>query len=162
MSIELIASHFVRPDPLDETLKTYVPVTFYSRIPYLPHHPFLAWSPRRNCMCDTIRHNPFWGHIANIIEEALEEGRSFAQEGSKRKHKGNISLFPLTAPLDFVAINFLRRLPQTPLGTQHLALISDQFSKLNCTISARKTTSTHLAIIFFDNLTLLIPFQAMY
>lgn len=101
-------------------------------------------------MYETIRRNDYWPNMASDVYITVSDCHSCAGRGTTPEHRHNLQLFPVTGPLEFVAINISGALLKVTKGNQHVVIITDRYSKLERVVPTARISTTAWACMFFD------------
>lgn len=94
--------------------------------------------------------------MENDVHATVAQCASCARNGSQYRRKPPLQLFPSCGPLEFVAMDILRRLPRTKKRNQYAIEMSDS-SKLTRAVPTAKTSATQVANIILEHW--IVPFD---
>lgn len=117
----------------------------------MSHHPTLSRHKGQLRMYAMLRRNSFQPNIATQVDRVVKIHTSCAQRGFKYHHWCSPQLSSSSETLDFVIMDIFEPLPATTQGNQYISVINDQYSEQTIDILTSKTTTSHIANIFFDH-----------
>ena len=121
----------VRIYPIDLVEQIFLPKPLRERVLYLAHHTTVAGHPGGTRMYSTLRRTYYWPNLAvdcyNTVRNCVECAKQRIQ---LRKHTSFLKLFPARRPGEYVSIDILGPLPQTPRKNIYILVITDRYSKM--------------------------------
>lgn len=88
------------------------------------------------------------------VYTVVNNSTEFRRLRNKSNQQKDLELFPTAGPLDFVAIDNLRLLPETKAVNQFVVIVKDRYMTQTRVIQATKIMSTQVASIFFKDWTI--------
>ena len=141
----------VRTSPLDGSRQVVIPETLQGRCLALFHLPKVAGHTGSTKMYAQMRRVVYWPRMAADVSYYVSRCPSCAKKSLRVGRKTTkLSLFPPSAPMEFVAMDILGPLTTTDRGNRFLLVVTDRFSKLTRAFPLSITTADVVAHAFFD------------
>lgn len=140
----------VRHALIDGALQKFLQQSLQKRHLNVSHHHTPFCHPRQRPMYDTLQRDYYWSNMASNLYKTVSTCRSCAKGDTTIKHRCHLQHLHATGPLKFVAMDTVRLLFKTRKGNQHVANITDRYSKLTRAIRSARNTTTVMACILFD------------
>lgn len=106
--------------PIDGALQLYISTRLRTRIIFLHHCYLLAGHTVARQLCDTMRQNFHWSHMANNVFNTVVRCLSRTSTFRTNKNQTKIRLFPLAGALKFVFIDVLDPLLKIERGSRYI------------------------------------------
>jgi Integrase zinc binding domain len=140
-----------RISPLDGASQMLIPETLRERFIALFHLPRVAGHTGFSKMYQQMRKLFYWPRMAAEITSYVSRCPSCVKKSLKASRKTTrLTLFPPTAPMEFVAMDILGPLTTTPRGNRFLLVVTDRFTKLTRAYPLASTTADVVARTFFE------------
>ena len=142
-----------RQHPRDQTMiQAVLPSSLRHRLLRLAHHTPIAGHPGQTRLHRRLRRSYYWPHMAADISATVRKCTPCAKNRLRRLRKASeMKLFPATAPLDLVAIDFLGPIPKSSRGFIFMLVISDRFTKLTQVVPLKLISAYDVAVTFVEN-----------
>jgi Integrase core domain/Integrase zinc binding domain/RNase H-like domain found in reverse transcriptase len=141
----------VRVSSLDKVKQIVIPEELQKRCLALFHLPRISGHTGSTKMYGHMRKIMYWPRMAADVVEYVSKCPSCAKKSLRTSRKTTkLSLFPPSAPMEFVAMDILGPLPVTEKGNRFLLVITDRFSKLTRAFPLGNTAAGSVARTFFD------------
>lgn len=92
-----------------------------------------------------------WAHMAYGVYATVTSFSACAQNGMEPILKWQLRLFPISRPLECIAINILGSVPRTAYCSQYVHGMTDRYLKATRSFASGKTSSAHGANYLFDS-----------
>jgi transposase InsO family protein len=124
-----------------------VPASLRERVCTLNHFARTAGHPGATRMAETISRYWYWPSLGKDCVAMVRRCPACAAKRLKRGPKRSVPLtiFPPDRPLEFVALDILGPLPQTPRGHRFVLCITDRFSKMSIAVAIPDQTASTVA-----------------
>ena len=128
------------------------PAAIRPRLCVLGHFSAAAGHPGITKMTATMTRHWYWPSLARDCAAAVRRCPNCAEKRLKGGPKKSVPLtiFPPDRSLEFIAMDVLVPLPQTPRGNRFVLCIGDRFSKLAVAVPLSEQTASIIAYAFMD------------
>jgi transposase InsO family protein len=140
-----------RISPLDGSSQMLIPETLRERLMALFHLPRVAGHTGFSKMYQQMRQLFYWPRMAADITCYVSRCPSCVKKSLKVSRKTTrLTLFPPTAPMEFIAMDIMGPLTTTERGNRFLLVVTDRFTKLTRAYPLASMTADVVARTFFE------------